>query len=647
MSKWGATDPEPGSGWSPWGIPGELLRAAKSITDPVHGDIYVNALEQLIIDSPPMQRLRRVRQLGTTHLVYPGAVQTRFSHSLGTLRAAQDLLDAVADNHRRSDHQPDLFDEWEKENKDGESGTGARKFAEATVLARLGALMHDLCHVPIGHTIEDDLGLLDPHDKNVERFEKLWGQLDPKVREVIDEAPSAGNNVPSLKDELQHLILSKVDMPPGWESSYPFVEDIVGNTICADLIDYLQRDHYYTGLPMKIGHRFVDHFYVTPKASALHKQRMVVRTSRDGQRRQDVVTELEKYLRYRYELTERVLTHHAKTSADAMIGKLLEMWDDATWRDIAGEREPAALIAKLAPDADIDLVKEAIDANEGASILARRGRAPRVSARDGITREVKRRLEDQFLGRSDDGILEHLIDQARLRDGERWDGIGKLATAVINRQLFKRAARADSPADLANAEGLHKKFGSAAARRRLEQDAARVAGVNPGWKIVIWLPSDKMRMKVAKVLVDDASGIAALADFGGTSGEIVEAHRRLWAITVYVEPHLATDSPNQVRAMLGYLRDQLNVAFHDNRGQPIVGSDRLALDLYSEEAGLTVSQTEELEQLLTLNPAASGATGSFVDRLHLIDGVARKNQLHTVKPRISQWASWGQDRTRS
>ncbi len=94
MSKWGATDPEPNGEWTPWGIPRDLLAASKTITDPVHGDIYINKLEQLLIDSPPMQRLRRVRQLGTTHLVYPGATQTRFSHSLGTLRAAQDLLDA-------------------------------------------------------------------------------------------------------------------------------------------------------------------------------------------------------------------------------------------------------------------------------------------------------------------------------------------------------------------------------------------------------------------------------------------------------------------------------------------------------------------------------------------------------------------------
>jgi HD superfamily phosphohydrolase len=52
-------------------------------------------LEVAVVDSRPFQRLRRVRQLGMTHLVYPGAVHTRFSHSLGAVRVAQLLLDTV------------------------------------------------------------------------------------------------------------------------------------------------------------------------------------------------------------------------------------------------------------------------------------------------------------------------------------------------------------------------------------------------------------------------------------------------------------------------------------------------------------------------------------------------------------------------
>ena len=137
MPKWGLSEAQRAA--KPWGLSLELLKPAKTIAGPVHGDVYVTELERLLLDSPPMQRLRRVNQLGTTQLVYPAATHSRFSHSLGTLRAAQNLLDAVADNRRGPRHVPDLLDEWDKEGMlDEETSVIDVRFAEATVLARLG-----------------------------------------------------------------------------------------------------------------------------------------------------------------------------------------------------------------------------------------------------------------------------------------------------------------------------------------------------------------------------------------------------------------------------------------------------------------------------------------------------------------------------
>jgi uncharacterized protein len=189
MPKWGLTEEQRAA--RPWGLDPTLLGPGKIITDPIHGDIYVNTLEALLLDSPPMQRLRRVRQLGTPHLVYPAAMHSRFSHALGTLRSAQDLLDAVADNRTGPRHTPDLLDEWAEHGvlDDGRSVLAAR-FAEATVLARLGALLHDFCHVPLGHTIEDDLKVLIPHDANSGRFDRLWATLDEGGRRAVDQGRS-------------------------------------------------------------------------------------------------------------------------------------------------------------------------------------------------------------------------------------------------------------------------------------------------------------------------------------------------------------------------------------------------------------------------------------------------------------------------
>ena len=305
----------------------------------MHGDIYLNLLEVAILDTEPMQRLRRVRQLGTAHLVYPGASHTRFSHALGTLRAAQDLMDLVLAQRQRPGAVSDLFAEWKcrerkyRETKEGDPLCYDKEVAQATVLARMGALLHDLGHIPFGHTLEDDLGILDPHDNNELRYQRLW-------RDLTDELLEERNIIipASLTGALMPLIISKFEggQKPE-EQCYPFVTDIIGDTICADLIDYSQRDHRYTGIPAEVGNRFLDGFYVTRSEGSNEQRRMVVRITKDGQQRVDVVSELLKYLRYRYELSERVLVHHAKLAADVMIGKMCEMWLDAIKADLSSK----------------------------------------------------------------------------------------------------------------------------------------------------------------------------------------------------------------------------------------------------------------------------------------------------------------------
>jgi len=230
MPRWGLTEKQIQT--APWSLTEEELspRRGKVITDPVHGDVYLTPLELRIVDTPAFQRLRRVRQLGTTHLVYPGATHTRFSHSLGALRVVQDLLSAALLQRQGRHGVPDLFEQWLAK---GEN-TYNEHVARATVLARLGALLHDLCHVPFGHSIEDDLQILEPHDENRDRLARLWAQFGPDLIEVLDRG--------KLREALEPLILSKgddYDRKPWERVEYPFVADLVGDTICADLLDYL------------------------------------------------------------------------------------------------------------------------------------------------------------------------------------------------------------------------------------------------------------------------------------------------------------------------------------------------------------------------------------------------------------------------
>lgn len=583
MPEWGLTKQMRAS--EPYKLDAWWLEPAKVITDPIHGDIFVTRLEQAFIDTPPMQRLRRVRQLGATHLVYPGATHTRFAHSLGAIRAAQDLLDAAMGQRNGNHAVPDLFEEWEREERRHEDdGDGVvtdelavaeaptnlrdartlhrRKLAEAIVLTRLGALLHDLGHLPYGHSIEDDLNLLVPHDENVSRFRRLWQQILETIEthtHAVGEREGWHENdtmrrigslqplregEPLYKD-LRPLILSKEhgagDVggdPSATVVEYPFVADVVGNTICADLLDYLPRDHRFTGLPMSLGQRFMSSFYVIPgSVGGLYKKRMALLIHRDGRARQDVVTELIKHLRYRYELQERVLVHHLKLTADAMIGKMFELWHEAE----------SALITRMAAEAQGNAAAEIPDdfQNSYASSELKPVGATVKPSPDLIARW---RLEQVLLTHGDDGVLEHLSrpsddDPCRLASSE-------LARRLTERALYRHASNAENAYSAAD---LHRAFGGAHQRRNLEQRAARHAGLESDWHVILWVPGPKMRLKLAEVLVDHGKGVAKFVDFSTKGSDIYEDHRRLWTISVFVHPSVTEQKTTMVLAKLAQL----------------------------------------------------------------------------------------------
>lgn len=107
--------------------------------DPIHGFVEVNDLELRIIDSPPFQRLRNIKQLATTHLVYPGAEHSRFGHSLGVMHLVTKAFDSALENYRK-DKNEELFDDIRKD--------------WYRQLLRLIALTHDLGHAAFSHASE-------------------------------------------------------------------------------------------------------------------------------------------------------------------------------------------------------------------------------------------------------------------------------------------------------------------------------------------------------------------------------------------------------------------------------------------------------------------------------------------------------------
>jgi hypothetical protein len=371
------------------------------------------------------------------------------------------------------------------------------------------------------------------------------------------------------------------------------------------LMDYLRRDHLMTGLPMGIGHRFMNNFYVMGSDHPHFARRMVVRITRDGVPRADVVTELEKYLRYRYELTERVLTHHAKGAADAMMGKLLEMWHDQQWLELATVRHQDVVAAS--GRTHVDEVQRALAAALPEPLPVLPGHEPpgddeplskRNKAVSAIHEEVKQRLDDEFVRRSDDGLLEYLRDEAETAHDERMKAVGALAQAVQDRVLYKMIGR--TPSETVSLASLkHKKFGDAARRRKLEQQAAKFAGLDDGWKVVLWLPAPAMRLKVADVLVNDGSQVNSLADISPRGGQIADQHRKLWSISVYASrdsltDDAASDATRTADALLAYMRDALDVPLTRWDGQPVRTRRELAAERVSDKGQLTREESNRL-----------------------------------------------------
>jgi HD superfamily phosphohydrolase len=244
----------------------------KLIRDAVHGDIEIGPLEVELMDTPEFQRLRGIKQLGTAYLVFPSAVHTRFEHSLGTSWMAHKILDSV----RRT--QSITTDD------------------EAPI--RVAALLHDITHIPFGHTLEDERRVLPRHDKDEERVEYFLRQST--VGRILK------------REGIQEQVIDTIC------GNDTYASDIVGGAISSDLLDYLRRDTYFCGLSQNYDARIFESFIVEGGRLALNLEKQ-------GRLRQDALSELVNLVRIRYTLSERVYYHHTKVSSGAMISKAVEL----------------------------------------------------------------------------------------------------------------------------------------------------------------------------------------------------------------------------------------------------------------------------------------------------------------------------------
>lgn len=247
--------------------------ARKLVRDAVHGDTEFGPLEVEIMDTPEFQRLRGIKQLGTAYLVFPSATHTRFEHSLGTSWMAHRIMEAVRKTH------------------------GHSISSDEELLIRVAALLHDITHIPFGHTLEDERRVLPRHDKDESRADYFL--RESAIGAILKRA--------GLQDEIIAIL----------KGGAGFRSDVVGGAISADLLDYLRRDTYFCGLSQFYDQRVFESFTV-------EDGRLVMNLEKHGVVRRDALSELVNLLRIRYTLSERVYFHHTKISSGAMISKAVE-----------------------------------------------------------------------------------------------------------------------------------------------------------------------------------------------------------------------------------------------------------------------------------------------------------------------------------
>jgi len=339
---------------------------------PVSGFVWFYPEEVELINHPAFQRLGRIYQLGQTFVVYRGATHKRLEHVLGAVGVVQRMIEAVQHNGKKGRKKPGL-------------GTSVLTEAEQRFI-RVGTLLHDIGHLAAGHTVEDELCLVGRHDAD-ERLDLIFNSTDwldqngltldalieKKYSSYVPEDLSAHG---ISATGLVRLIIRKLPATDEEKSKDPqrkaneilqqsssirlnVCRDLVGNTICADLLDYLHRDWYHIGKPRPFDDRILQYMEIRSRKSDLggepqpsHEDMFVVSLGQSPKLRTDAISNILELLEWRYQLMESVIYHRGKLAAAAMLDRALyELW---------GNGKDSEIVSVLLPLSDEEMLSKCL-----------------------------------------------------------------------------------------------------------------------------------------------------------------------------------------------------------------------------------------------------------------------------------------------
>ncbi len=258
------------------------MNKKKILNDPVYGFINIpNELIFEIIEHPYFQRLRRIKQLGLTDYVYPGALHTRFHHALGAMHLMSRALQSLeSKGHSISKEEYDA--------------------------ALIAILLHDVGHGPFSHTLEFSLF----NDVTHEQL-SVWmmERLNQEMNKALDLAIQI------------------------FQGKYhrPFFNQLVSSQLDLDRLDYLKRDSYFTGVHegMVGSERII-------KMLELHEDKLVVE--------EKGIYSIENFLNARRLMYWQVYLHKVAVSAEVMLIEIIKRVKELAQSGVHVQATPALSI---------------------------------------------------------------------------------------------------------------------------------------------------------------------------------------------------------------------------------------------------------------------------------------------------------------
>ena len=200
------------------------------IRDPIYGFISINAWERDIINHRVFQRLRDIRQLALTNLVYPGAMHTRFEHSIGVMHLASLIYQRIV--NKDSAILKELF----SYNDEG--------LARDHALVRLAALLHDVGHAPFSHASEEVMPINNSTGLHLSHEDYSSAMIKNDLIDIIENHPVNKSNYNITANEVAGLIQGD----PTALGKRLFWRVLLSSQLDADRGDYLLRDSLHAGV---------------------------------------------------------------------------------------------------------------------------------------------------------------------------------------------------------------------------------------------------------------------------------------------------------------------------------------------------------------------------------------------------------------